>query len=635
VILTVHFGTSGGWYTNGQQIVVTANPPPEGYLFDRWSGATQYLASVMSASTTVTMPPENVSITATYIFWPLLSEVDVPVIPIGKAEALTVDSENPGDGRTSAKLGGIGLLNDGEMAGIEWSATGPGLLSFDWKVSSEDDWDWLRFYEVGVSPTNQISGNIDWTRMSVTVTGGLDVAHTFRWEYEKDPYSDYVGEDCGWVDAINWTPLYIVTVNNGSGDGYYTNNASVSITADAPLAHYEFDRWTGDTNKVDDIFSASTTLAMPNTNITVTATYKPTLFYTLTVSNGIGGGTYTNASTVEIRASTFENTRFYRWTGDVGSVADVNAATTTVLTSDHAISVTATYSVLLTVNSGTGGGWYQEGSLATISADADPLWKEFSVWTGGSGLLSNANARTTILALPTAPATVTATYKDSVARLTGSYGRTYSESGTAGAITSDAGAESPSGTPAVKLGGTGVIPDNGLAAFETVVSGSGTISFWWRVSSQLNADFLKFKIDGIETNTISGTKGPWVQVTRRIEGAGDHTLRWEYVKDGSVASSTDAGWVDDIVWTGVTQTPVLTPLIVHVSLTNQSMKIQFTGERGMTYLVQTNGTLDHAGWSDYQTLQPTWINESNGVHRFEIAPPASGPDTLFYRISTP
>ena len=187
----------------------------------------------------------------------------------------------------------------------------------------------------------------------------------------------------------------------------------------------------------------------------------------------------------------------------------------------------------------------------------------------------------------------------------------------------------------MKLGGTGVIPDNGFAAFETVVSGSGTISFWWQVSSQLNADYLKFKIDGTETNAISGTKGSWTQVARRVEGAGDHTLRWEYVKDGSVAASTDAGWVDDIVWTGDAQSPVLTPLIVVATLTNQNMALQFTGERGITYLVQTNRTLNSIGWADYQLMQPAWLNESNGVHRFEIIPPASGPDTLFYRISTP
>jgi sulfatase modifying factor 1 len=589
------------------------------------------LASVpaLIAGTSFGISPSTV-----YDLSPSYMAVGLSVIPVGITNAVYIVSDNSGDGGTALKLGGDGLLNDGQMVGIEFTVSGLGILSFDWKVSSEQFWDWLSFYEVGTSQTNKISGITGWDRQSAEFLGDAEQTHIFRWEYEKDPYGDYVGDDCGWVDAIKWTPFYTASVSNGAGDGIYTNLASVTITADAPPQRYLFDRWTGDTNSVADVFASTTALTMPATNVVLTAIYKPIL-YPLNVSNGNGGGTYPYGSTVEIIAEAASGKRFYCWTGDISIVANVNAATTTVTTSDIALTVTATYSLSLTVDQGTGSGWYTEGAIAYIAADPDPMWKEFSAWIGDVGLISNLNAKTTTLTMPTGPASVTASYKDSISRLTGSYGRTYSESGSTGAITSDAGAESPSGTPAVKLGGSGFIPDNGFAAFETVVSGSGSISFWWRVSSQLNADYLKFKIDGIESNTISGTKGPWVQVACRIEGAGDHTLRWEYVKDGSVASSTDAGWVDDIVWVGDVQNPLIVPVIVNAILTNQCMAIQFTGERGITYLIQTNGVLSHSGWGDYQILQPTWINESNGVHRFELTPPASAPDKLFYRLSTP
>ena len=575
-----------------------------------------------------------VSVSAVYDLSPSYMAVGVSVTVVGVTNAVQVSSSNSGDGGSSLKLGGLGLINDGQMAGIEWSTKGRGVLSFDWKVSSEAGYDWLSFYEVGVSSTNQISGATSWAHQSITVLGDPDASHTFRWEYQKDPVGDYVGEDCGWVDAIVWTPFYTVSVVNGTGNGYYTNRAIVAFSADAPPPHFEFDCWTGDTNGISNPFAASTTLVMPETNVTLTATYK-SILYTLAVNNGSGDGTYAYHSSVEIRADAVSGKRFYRWTGDVAGVTDVNATTTTVTTSDQTISLTATYSVPLTVNSGTGSGWYPEGSLANVSADADPMWKEFAFWTGDAGLLSNAYARTTTLTLQTAAATVTATYKDSIARLTGSYGRTYTESGTAGAITNDVAAGSLSGTPAVKLGGAGVIPDNGFAAFETVVSGNGAILFQWKVSSELNGDYLKFKVDGLEIAAISGTKGPWTQVSNRVDTAGEHTLRWEYIKNASISSSTDAGWLDDIVWIGDVQTPGLNPVIVHASLTNQNMAIQFTGERGITYLIQTNGTLNDSGWNDYQTLLPTWINESNGVHRFEITPLASVSDTLFYRIVTP
>jgi hypothetical protein len=557
--------------------------------------------------------------------------VGVSLTAVGVTAAVQVSSSNSGDGGSSLKLGGLGILNDEEMAGIEWSATGPGVLVFDWKVSSEADWDWLKFYEAGSGPTNQISGSVDWSRRTVTVLGATDLPHTFRWEYQKDPAGDYVGLDSGWVDAISWTPLYTVTVNNGSGDGYYTNNAYASIMADIAATHYEFDRWIGDTNTIANIFSASTTLRMPNTNAIVTATYKPIL-YTLSASSASGGGTYPYATAVEIRATSFENKRFLCWTGDVTSVANVNAATTTVVTSDHTISLTATYNVPLTVNSGTGSGWYPEGSALNVSADADPLWKEFAIWTGDAGLLANAGARATTLTLPTGPASVTATYKDSIARLTGSYGHTYTESGTAGAITSDASAGSPSGTPAVKLGGAGVIPDNGFAAFETVVSGSGSILFQWKVSSEASADYLKFKVDGAQVAAISGTKGPWTQVSNRVATAGSHTLRWEYVKNGSIASSTDAGWVDDIVWIGDVAIPVITPDIISAVATNNQMALDFIGERGISYVLQTNATLNVNGWADWQQLPFAYSGETNGLHQFQIAPSMLGHEKMFYRI---
>ena len=149
-----------------------------------------------------------------------MSAVGFPVVPIGDTNAVTIASDNSGDGGTSVKLGGVGLIDDGEMAGIEWSATGSGVLAFDWKVSSEEDYDWLHFYEAGTGETNQISGTgAGWTRAFFTITGSPSAVHTFRWEYVKDPVGDYVGDDCGWIDAISWTPFYALAVNDGIGDG--------------------------------------------------------------------------------------------------------------------------------------------------------------------------------------------------------------------------------------------------------------------------------------------------------------------------------------------------------------------------------------------------------------------------------
>ncbi|MEI8206799.1 MAG: LamG-like jellyroll fold domain-containing protein, partial [Kiritimatiellales bacterium] len=64
--LTVTSGTGGGSYTNGHvQAIVASNLFAK--TFVAWTGNTQYVASASSASTTVTMPAQAVSLTATYV----------------------------------------------------------------------------------------------------------------------------------------------------------------------------------------------------------------------------------------------------------------------------------------------------------------------------------------------------------------------------------------------------------------------------------------------------------------------------------------------------------------------------------------------------------------------------------------
>ena len=71
--------------------------------------------------------------------------------------------------------------------------TGPGTLTFQWKVSSELDFDLLSFYLDGVelAAAPAISGEVDWTLMSVAIPAG---AHTVTWTYAKDG-STFAGTD--------------------------------------------------------------------------------------------------------------------------------------------------------------------------------------------------------------------------------------------------------------------------------------------------------------------------------------------------------------------------------------------------------------------------------------------------------
>jgi hypothetical protein len=107
-----------------------------------------------------------------------------------------------------------------------------------------------------------------------------------------------------------------------------------------PASGYAFVNWTGDVGPIADIDAASTTITM-NGNYSITANFVRTVIqYDLTISSTDGGSvTVPGEGTVSYDEGTVVNLeavkasccwRFVKWTGDVGTVADVNAASTTI-----------------------------------------------------------------------------------------------------------------------------------------------------------------------------------------------------------------------------------------------------------------------------------------------------------------
>ena len=78
------------------------------------------------------------------------------------------------------------------------------------------------------------------------------------------------------------------------------------------------------------------------------------------------------------------------------------------------------------------------------------------------------------------------------------------------------------------------------------VTDNGTISFYWKVDSENNYDYLRFYLDGTEIQEICGSVG-WTLVTTNVN-SGSHTFKWEYSKDSSVNNGADTGWIDNIVF---------------------------------------------------------------------------------------
>ena len=95
---------------------------------------------------------------------------------------------------------------------------------------------------------------------------------------------------------------------------------------------------------------------------------------------------------------------------------------------------------------------------------------------------------------------------------------------------------------------SGAIGDDGLTYVETTVSGAGLLEFWWKVSSEEDCDILSVSVDDGEEASISGEQG-WTAVSLVISGTGDHRVRWQYAKDGSVDDGSDCAWLDAVKWT--------------------------------------------------------------------------------------
>ena len=108
----------------------------------------------------------------------------------------TLDSSENYQGVNSARSAVIG---DGQqsIAELRINTTGFDTISFACKVSSEQDYDYLKFYIDG-KRQDMFSGEIDWMVYSYTVLPG---EHSFRWIYEKDETISE-GDDTAWIDSI-------------------------------------------------------------------------------------------------------------------------------------------------------------------------------------------------------------------------------------------------------------------------------------------------------------------------------------------------------------------------------------------------------------------------------------------------
>jgi subtilisin family serine protease len=128
------------------------------------------------------------------------------------------------------------------------------------------------------------------------------------------------------------------------------------------------------------------------------------------------------------------------------------------------------------------------------------------------------------------------------------------------------------------------------------VASADNISFFRRVSSEANFDYLRFFIDGVQQAQWAGEVA-WSQVSFPVS-AGLRTFTWRYYKDGSVSSGSDCSWVDYIVFPPIIPPPAppeiaLNPMSFEVSLPVDAIQVKQlsianTGEVSLSFNVSRN-----------------------------------------------
>ena len=101
-----------------------------------------------------------------------------------------------------------------------------------------------------------------------------------------------------------------------------------------------------------------------------------------------------------------------------------------------------------------------------------------------------------------------------------------------------------SGTYSVHAGS---LANDESATLETTLDCiDGNVSFFCKVSSESNWDWLTFYIDGVEQDRWSGEQD-WIEASFSVR-SGRRTFRWTYSKDESSSDGSDTAWIDDITF---------------------------------------------------------------------------------------
>jgi len=462
----------------------------------------------------------------------------------------SVDTTTTHDGVDSVRA----QTTNGQSTYREYTVTGPAVVDFWWKVSSEQLYDTFSYSLNGVNQET-ISGEVDWSYRTLTLPAGT---HTIRWTYTKDA-SDAVGQDAGWLDDF---AVYPATPTLRVRDGSTVLNGAVTVDfGDANIGSAGFTKSLNLTNEgyVPQEVELSLPPSSPFTFEGGSSTYVTLIGRGESVNVPIYLATQsTGTKTALLSISALNSTAAppqVTLTGDVrGPVIGVSLGSTT-LTSGQMVDMglapkTLEFTIRNNGNTGnltpqvsaTGNFQIVQQPSASVAPQGSTTFKvmaqsgAFGPQTGSVVVTSNDGFTPTF--------TINLTSKAFFGIGSGISQGTVATSGTGGASGWDFGStQLPSGSTGQAIK-TGTTPNNGGSVLEMVAQTAGVVSWSWKVSSQENFDWLLCEVDGQEVAGISTKNGVWqTQVVNVPAGA---NIRWVYRKDASASAGEDAGYLADV-----------------------------------------------------------------------------------------
>ncbi len=508
-------------------------------------------------------------------------------------------------GQSTTNIDGISAAQSGQVVDNQYSeltatVTGTGTLEFWWKVSSEFGGDYLIFYIDGVEMDN-MTGDTSWIGENIDIMG--PGSHVLKWVYIKNfGISNY--SDCGWVDQVNWTPFEPLSLeealdNNiltytigGNGNWYGKNQDGYEALKSGNISNLQQTLFQTTVNGPGTIKFWSKVSSEANFDLlrlyiddletmAISGETDWTYYYFHIAGTGLHTLKWIYSKDGSLRAgedcawvdqlvftpflNSFLDDGSFNWNtgGNNYWFGENTIKHDSVGAAQSGYVTDGQYSEISTTVSGTGFLYFywkvsseeyfdyltflvDDTEIAKISGETD--WSDYGFYLENSGLHTlkwvyskdynvtagqDAGWLDQINWIPFLTSTINESLDNQLLWNTGGNGNWF-------------------GQPIYNIDGydsakSGSILNNQETWIQTTVNNPGTLSFYWKVSSETNYDYLEIW-DGDELlDSISGETG-WIFKTFTLE-SGEHNIIWKYSKDISISQGLDCGWVDQVTWT--------------------------------------------------------------------------------------